>query len=156
MGIEHLLSQYLPPPATVETASLIQALQPDAVLGGDRTAATLETAHPEDDGTLANANGILVEAWTPNGKRTWIVADSPEQAEFVQRMNPAPNLVCCEGCQHAIPTEAHPALVGCAEGVASGNPTLRWWKSDPHLCVAFSRTAGNPPSKATNPNHNQK
>lgn len=45
--------------------------------------------------------------------------------------------VTCSECRHAIGGE-HSSLIDCAQGVESGNPTRRHWKTDRHHCAAWS------------------
>mgnify|MGYP001193073149 CR=1 FL=1 len=55
---------------------------------------------------------------------------------FLRRASEVPEhqrAICCASCRHAQET-THPALVGCAAGIESADPTGRHWKADRRSC----------------------
>ena len=80
---------------------------------------------------------IIVECWTPSGTRMVINADSPDHADWVKQMNPAPKevvIVRCFDCTHS---RIERGVAKCLAGVDSGLPTGGWWATDRHHCEQF-------------------
>ncbi len=65
-------------------------------------------------------------------------SETAETWEFNKSGIQSSGAVTCADCRHAIPAAFHSALVGCARGVESGNPTRHRWKTDRHPCAEFA------------------
>ena len=66
------------------------------------------------------------------------VGCTAETWQFDKIGTPSTEAVTCADCRHAIPAAFHSALVGCARGVESGNPTRHRWKTDRHGCGKYA------------------